>query len=197
MMILKKHLSFSEFCETINEFSKADWLRIKKIAGIMAAKCGMTQEDILQEAITKALEGKRHCPHDVKVINFLAATMKSIASSCAKSYTRCPHVSLQTPKFESGHDYQADLEDTTPSRSEAGTIAKMDLKRIRGVIPSLFESDPEPIQFLVEGILEGMEAGELQELSGLYGKEYSSARKLFRRRIEKAFPGGWSNAQAK
>ena len=73
-------------------------------------------------------------------------------------------------------------------------IARMDLNRIKEKIPPLFESDSEPIQFLVEGVLDGMEVGELQEFSGLYGKEYSSARRLFRRRIEKVFQGGWSNA---
>lgn len=190
----KKHLSSSELCETINEFSKADCLRVEKIAGIMANKCGMTQEDILQEAFTRALDETRRCPRDVKVINFLAGIMRSIASSDAKSFTRYPHVSLQTPKFEGGHDYQTDLKETTPSMTEAGMIARMDLNRIREKIPPLFESDSEPIQFLVEGILDGMEVGELQEFSGLYGKEYSSARRLFRRRIEKTFPGGWSNA---
>lgn len=190
----KKHLSSSELCETINEFSKADLLRVNKIAKVMADKCGMTQEDMLQEAFVRALEEKRRCPRDVKIINFLAGVMRSIASSDAKSFERNPHVSLQTPKFEKGHDYQTDLEETNPSRTEAGMIAKMDLNQIRKEIPPLFESDSEPIQLLVEGILDGMEAGELQEVSGLYGKEYNSARRLFRRRIEKTFPGGWSNA---
>lgn len=190
----KKHLSSSELCETINDFSKADWLKVKRIAGIMAAKCGLTQEDILREAFTRALEGRRRCPRDLKVINFLAGVMRSMASSDAKSFKRNPHVSLQTPKFEDGHDHQADLEETNPSRTEAGVIASMDLNRIREIIPPLFESDSEPIQLLVEGILDGMEPEELKELSGLYGKEYSSARRLFRRRLKKAFPGGWSNA---
>lgn len=191
---LKKHLSSSELCETINEFSKADWLRVKKIAGIMADKCGITKEDILQEAFTRALEGARRCPCDVNVVSFLAGIMKSIASSDAKSFVRNPLVSLQNPKFEDGHDYQADLEETTPSMTEAGMTARMDLNRIREMIPPLFESDSESIQFLVEGILDGMEPGELQEFSGLYGKEYSSARRLFRRRLKETFPGGWSNA---
>lgn len=190
----KKHLSSSELCEMINGFSKADWLRVKKIAVVMAKKCGMTKEDILQEAFMRALEEDRRCPRDVKVINFLAGIMRSIASIDAKSFTRHPHVSLQTPKFEDGHDYQADLEETNPSMTEAGMIARMDLNQVRKKIPPLFESDSEPIQLLVEGILDEMETEELQEFSGLYGKEYNSARRLFRRRIEKAFPGGWNNA---
>jgi RNA polymerase sigma-70 factor (ECF subfamily) len=190
----QKHLSFSELCEMINEFSEADWIRLNKIAGLMATKCGMTEKAILQEALTRAFEGRRRCPRAIKGIKFLAETMRSIASSDAKSFNRHPKFSLQTTKFEDGHDYEAELEETTPSMTEAGMIAKIDLARIREKIPPLFESDSEPIQLLVEGILEGMDAGELQELSGLYGKEYNSARRLFRRRIEKAFPGGWSNA---
>lgn len=189
----KKHLSSSELSEAINTLSDADWLRLNKIAVIMALKCGIPEEDLLQESFVRALEGTRNCPSDVNVVRFLAGTMMSIASSDAKSFDRHPVFSLQNPKYENGHDHQTDLGDTMPLMTEDAEIARIDLATIQKIIPPLFESDPEPIQLLVMGILEGMEKEELQEFSGLHGTEYSSARRLFRRRIEKAFPGGWTN----
>lgn len=188
-----KHFSFLELGEALEKLSDADWLRLSKIAKALSRKCGISDDDLLQEAFTRALAGDRRCPYEVNLVLFLAKTMGSIASSDAKSYTRHPEISLQAPKYENGNDYQEALADPKPSKTEDVAIARMDLAKVQEVIPDLFKSDSESIQYLVMGILDGMDAGELQEFSGLHGTEYNSARRLFRRRIEKAFPGGWDN----
>lgn len=188
-----KHLSFSELGEAIEKLSKADWLRLRKVANKLSKKCGLSNDDLLQEAFTRTLEGKRRCPRSVNMVRFLAETMKSIASSNVKSFTRHPEFSLQTPKDENGNDYQAVLENPKQLTPEDATIERIGIAKIQKIVSELFKSDSEPMQYLVMGILDGMDAGELQEFSGLHGTEYNSARRLFRRRIEKAFPGGWDN----
>lgn len=186
----QQHLSLPETSKAIEELSDADWIRLKRVAAWIYGKCGMSAEDLLQEAFTKALTGDRHCPRSVDIVRFLSEAMKSIASNNAKSYSRHPEVSLQTPKMETGSDYQADLEDTKQPAAELVAIARMELANIQKAIPKLFESDSEAIQLLAMGIVDGMDVRELQEFSGLRGTEYNSARRLFRRRIEKAFPRG-------
>jgi RNA polymerase sigma-70 factor (ECF subfamily) len=57
-------------------------------------------------------------------------------------------------------------------------------------ILSLFDDDLGA-RTLVEGIMDGMEGKELQELLGMDEKEFATKRRLVRRRIDKAFPNGW------
>ena len=189
----KKYLTRLEIGESIERLSDADWMRLKKFASWFSRKCGLPEEDILQKSFEKALDGSRKCPIDVGIMSFLRQTMRSIASSNAKSYMRNPTVSLQNLKYDNGSDYQADLKDDLKPEMEAAIFAKMDLAKVKEVIPQLFESDPEQVQLLVMGILDEMDTDELKEFSGLNGKKYDSARRLFRRRVEKKFPGGYGN----
>jgi RNA polymerase sigma-70 factor (ECF subfamily) len=186
----QQHLSFSEISKAIEGLSDAAVYKLKRVADLRSKNCGMSSEDLLQEAFTKSLAGDRLCPRDVDIVRFLSEAMRSIASSNAKSYTRHPEVSLQTPKRETGSDYQADFKDSKQPSAESVAITRIDLAHVQDAIPKLFESDSEAIQLLAMGIVDGMDVRELQEFSGLRGTEYNSARRLFRRRIEKAFPRG-------
>jgi hypothetical protein len=47
-------------------------------------------------------------------------------------------------------------------------------------------------QVMVEGGMEGMEGEELREVTGLTKIAFASKRRLIRRRVEKAFPDGWT-----
>jgi hypothetical protein len=62
--------------------------------------------------------------------------------------------------------------------------------RFRSAMLNLFEDDPEA-RDIVEGKIEGMDAEELRELTGLDKKGYASKLRLIRRRTDKAFPQGW------
>jgi DNA-directed RNA polymerase specialized sigma24 family protein len=73
---------------------------------------------------------------------------------------------------------------------EAAVIAEEEAVRIRHAILDLF-ADDVVAQTIVEGDMEGMEAEEIRNLTGLDKTAYASARRLIRRRIDKAFPEGW------
>lgn len=189
----QSHLSTSELGAAIEGLSTANLLRLKKTAELGACKCGIAPEDLIQEAYTRALSGERKCPRNVEVTVFLAMTIKSIVSSDAKAYGRRPEiVSLNNINPKTGNEYQTGLEKETQPATDSTAIARIDLEKIRECVPELFASDSEAVQLLAMGIVDGMSTEELQEFSGLKGAQYSSARRLFRRRIEKAFSGGWS-----
>ena len=45
---------------------------------------------------------------------------------------------------------------------------------------------------MVDGIMEGMDGEELRAFTELDKTAFASKRKLIKRRIEKAFPDGWT-----
>ncbi len=55
---------------------------------------------------------------------------------------------------------------------------------------SLFDGD-EMAQIIIKGDMEGVDAKELYDLTGLDKTAYASKRRLIRRRIEHAYPEGW------
>jgi hypothetical protein len=62
---------------------------------------------------------------------------------------------------------------------------------LSGPPSTLLEEDPVA-QVMVEGMMEGMGGEELREVIGLTKIAFASKRRLIRRRIDKAFPKGWT-----
>ena len=63
---------------------------------------------------------------------------------------------------------------------------------MRVCLLSLFEDD-EIAQVILEGMMEGIEGEELQELTDLDNTAYQSKRRLIRRRINRKYPEGWTS----
>jgi hypothetical protein len=63
--------------------------------------------------------------------------------------------------------------------------------RIRHAVIDLFAEDPVA-QVMVEGMMEDMEGEELREVTGLTKIGFASKRRLIRRRVDQAFPHGWT-----
>jgi hypothetical protein len=70
-----------EIKQAIESFSKADLTRMNEIARIYAGSdLKHDREDLLQEAITRILAGKRNWPRDLAPARFLGGVMRGIAS---------------------------------------------------------------------------------------------------------------------
>ena len=87
-----KSIGFKESQEISNELHTAystDLIRLRMIAKRWAkvAKT-ITHEDLLHEAMLKAIEGSRRCPKDLDVVTFLAGIMRSLASNYVKRSNR-------------------------------------------------------------------------------------------------------------
>jgi hypothetical protein len=83
-------LSGDELRLAIESFGDADWIRLNKIAQILAYGRQVTWQDLLQEAMCRALSGVRRCPRDVAPAVFLGNAMWSIASASDKERRHDP-----------------------------------------------------------------------------------------------------------
>jgi RNA polymerase sigma-70 factor (ECF subfamily) len=115
-------------------------------------------EDLLHEAITRVLDGRRVWARGAPIRSFLAGVMQSIAWE----WKPVPPGPLPDPP-------------PPPDPRDRIYIAK---------IVAMFADDPVA-QIIVLGMMEGARGEELQQSSGLGKVEYESKRKKIRRRIEK------------
>src|SRR4051794_9346397 len=79
-----------EIAEAISRLSAADRVRLVKAARHFACHWTMSGDDLLQEAVFRALDGSRHCPCDLPIAAFLAGIMRSLSSTALRSMKRQP-----------------------------------------------------------------------------------------------------------
>lgn len=175
--------SREEVASAVRALTVADWSRLKLVAQKYAAGRPIGPDDLLQEAMMRAIDS-RVCPADVGVVRFLAEAMRSIAhGESEKAQYKLP---LETAEASAE---ALEVADPLP-HAEARLITEEGADRIRTAILALFDDDPQA-RDIVEGTMEEMTAKELRELTGLSLIEYNSKRRLIRRRIDNAFPQGW------
>lgn len=187
------YLSRDEIRAAVASMSDADGLRLEKVARWLSRNRRLEPDDLLQTALTRALEGTRRCPRTIGLVRFFVETMRSIASDDVKARKRKPELHL-VPKV-GGDDIddgiiEFDFPDPSPNAEEL-LADEQDYDLIAKRILALFEDDVVA-QAIIEGEMEGMEAYELRELTNLDAKAFASKRRLMRRRIDKEFPKGWT-----
>lgn len=171
-------------------FTEEDQLRLRKVSWYYASRHPIEAEDLLQEAIARALDGSRKCPVNVSVVKFLAEAMRSIAhGESEKSENRA--VTLSLAGIIDEKDEARNHPDMSPSIEET-MIEEENAAVLHDSILSLFE-EGTPARDMVEGMMDDWSAEELREVMGLDKTAYASMRKLIRRRLNKAYPEGWSH----
>ena len=139
---------------------------VVKIAKVYARRTIYGYEDLVQEAFTRVLDGRREWPVGVDVVQFLCGVMRSIAWD------------WRMQRQDHGADEETQSE---PASSEEGNaIARIDAQKILGY----FDDDPIAKRILL-GMMDGARGEDLRELSGLTKTEYESKRTKIRRRLEK------------
>ncbi len=171
-------------------FTEEDQLRLRKVSWYYASRHPIEAEDLLQEAIARALDGSRKCPVNVSVVKFLAEAMRSIAHGESEKSENRP-VTLSLAGVIEEKDETLDPPDTSPSIEET-MIEEEKAAVLHDSILSLFE-EGTPARDMVEGMMDDWSAEELREVMGLDKTAYASMRKLIRRRLNKAYPEGWSH----
>ena len=181
--------SRNELEQAIDEFTDADWARLWKAARFYATY-PVEPDQLIQEALLRAISGNRNCPTNVDVPKFLAEAMRSIANGGrSKVENRRVEVSLND---ETRKDLEAITPKTPDLTPEERIISDEQCHNIETGILKLFEDD-EAAQLLVLGMMDGVEGTELRELTDLDETSFNSKRRLVRRRIGKAFPNGWTS----
>ena len=181
-----KVLSRGELEEAIGEFSDADWMRIRRAAQLYAVY-PVEPEELIQEALCRAIAGTRKCPKDVSVVRFVAEAIRSIA-----------HDELQKVEHQrdevSVHDETIENPDAiTPQEpgptAEERMISNEQTRGTENRLLELFEGDDEA-QLIVLGMLTGTEGAELREVAGLDQTGFNSKRRYVRRKINNAIENG-------
>lgn len=174
-----------EVVEAIRSLTVAETARLRKIAE--AYGYAMEPEDLLQEALSRAISDDRHCPAHVDLVTFLGGVMRSIASGeHERAKLRPPLVALVNHGGEPGkapdpHDTSLGVSETLERDQEAADL----LKRVFDLF-----ADDAVARDIIEGRLADMTPEELMELTGLDDTGYATKLRLIRRRMNKAFPKG-------
>jgi DNA-directed RNA polymerase specialized sigma24 family protein len=185
----KPLLSREELEAAIRAFTDAQWARLGRVGQRYAWRCRWDPDDLVQEAIARAMAGGRNCPAHVDVVKFLAETMRGIADDeAAKAEIATPHVPIAVPG-EATLGAVVDIEDERLNAEERA-FGDENLAEIRATILALFDDDPVA-RDLVEGLMEEMSKAELCEMLTLNEKSYASKRRFIRRRFNERWPQGW------
>lgn len=180
-------LSREEIEKAIRGLPPAGWVRLRKTAAIYGRTCRLDDEDLLQEAFARALDGSRKCPVNVDIVKFLAEVMRSLASDGAKARARHPELRAVPLADETGLRF--DPPDCRPD-AEQELEGRQETNRIKAAVLELF-ADDLVAQTMAEGMMEGMEGEELRATTDLSTTGFASTRRLIRRRIDTAYPDGW------
>jgi len=155
-----------------------DLLRLKSIARLHARglPSDVSWDDLLQEALTRVLTGKRVKPDDVPMVAFLGGVMRSLRADHIRRSRR--GVKRDDPLWLGDEpDERPELEVLDPGADpERALIATDELDKIR----QLFADDPMALQ-IIEGLAEGLTAEQIRAHHGLSRIDYDSARKRMRR----------------
>lgn len=181
--------SRDEIKKAIKAFTDANWVRLEQTAKSCAIY-PVEPDQLKQEALVRALSGDRKCPSNVDVVRFLAEAIRSISDGeLNKVENRRNEVSVHDDMIEN-------LDAITPKEpgptAEERMISNEQCQQIERKILELSDDD-ETAQLLIMGIMIGLEGAELREQTELDQTSFNSKRRLIRRRIDAAFPNGWTS----
>ena len=182
--------SRDEVESAILAFTPDEALRLRDVSWRYASLCTLEADDLLQEAIVRALEGSRKCPVNISVVRFLAEAMRSIAHGESEK-TENQVVPISLLSADDQESKSLNRPDRSPSIEE-NVINEESAAILRNSIIALF-NEGTPERDMVEGIMDGWSAEELRELLNLDKTVYNSMRRLIRRRLNKAYLKGWSH----
>jgi RNA polymerase sigma-70 factor (ECF subfamily) len=186
-------LSAAELRTAFEAFSAADSLRLEKAGQYLGRKCRTDGNELLGEAVLRALNGNRRCPRHLSALHFLIGVMKSLASEIIEKRNRDPLAKRidNDPRLPSS--ILACFPADQPNPEQALMVSEEDefMKAVVADIEALFANDKEAQQVLA-GVMNGTPAEQVRKRCSMDLSTYNSARRRIRRRIDKKFPSGWN-----
>ena len=158
--------------------TELELLRLKTLARWYARGLppDITWEDLLQEALTRIIVGKRRVPDGVAMVAFIAGVMRSVRS---EHWRRVEGTAARRRPRRAARTETADHEiqhmDMVPGPDRA-VMAQQELAQVR----KLFVDDATALG-IVDGLAQGLTAQETRVALGLSDTDYASARKRIRR----------------
>ncbi|MBX7536653.1 hypothetical protein K3175_13380 [Qipengyuania sp. GH1] len=148
--------------------------KLMRVARFRAFTAGIDADDLLQEAILRALTS-RSCPIGLKIEHFLMAVMRSLASA----------VIAKRERDEVLYREACDLLVSPLAPDEAYEIVER-AETYRRALDGLVNGSPE-IEMVVDGIDQGLCGMALAGFAGMDQAELATARRLIKRRAAKAW----------
>lgn len=177
------YLSQAEVSAAIESMSNADYKRLEKRSAFLAWSVpGMTDSDLLHEALVRLLAGRRQWRRDVDARTTVDRIMRSIARD-----TRTQAKEAPIDRFAVVSEDGIDDEGEEPQKMAVG-IAVGTPERIAGYREtfSMLEklvSDDEDEQAVLLSWAVGVSATEAASQAGISMKDYDAARKRLDRKI--------------
>jgi RNA polymerase sigma-70 factor (ECF subfamily) len=149
--------------------SEPDLLRLQAIARLRCRSLpGLDWQELLHEAVLRALDGSRAWPPGVPLVAFLAGIMRSLRSDHWRR-----HRAAAAPLSAQATEVADQAPD--PERIAAASQALAAIDR-------LFADDPAALVVIL-GLSQGLSAKEIRRRAGLSETEYESTRKRMRRAL--------------
>lgn len=183
--VIKDVLSPDELKAALDALTPMDIARLNQAAEFFCAINGFDQaNDLLQEALTRALAGQRKCRRDLAFVPFLYGSMRSIANAAAKASRRSRIDPFATP--EDGEEEE---------ELDANAVELVDPERLaaaRDALEKLNElfKDDEEILIVIEAMASGLKGEELRQSLGLSKTDHDTIRKRMHRQ-SKPFAKPW------
>jgi RNA polymerase sigma-70 factor (ECF subfamily) len=160
----------------------ADMLRLRRFAQLRASALPDTDwEDLLHDAIDRAIDGSRRWPRDISFMVFMRECIRSIASNYWRR--RATSATVNETDMSAGERKLTldDLPNENPD-PEREVAARDQL----AIIFNYFEGDLEATSIL-EGLARGDEPADVQKSAGLTEVKYASAQRRIRRKLSRVF----------
>jgi DNA-directed RNA polymerase specialized sigma24 family protein len=172
-----EHLSRVEVDAAIAALNARDQATLRHGAALFCFMYGFdSPDDLLQEALTRAVELRRKCPKGLPMVPFLWRAMSSIADAAAKA-TRRSRIDV----FAEPEDAEED-EEPGPAAVELRDPARLAAARdaLRKV-EDLFKDDVD-VAVLIEELAKGLRGEELRQSLGVTDAELDTIRKRMHRK---------------
>lgn len=171
----KDHLSVAEFEAGFVALSKADMIRLQWIARQFENRGGGEANELLQEALARVLEGRRHCPRKVGIVQFIGGIVSSLSSEASETRKK----GLGPVPVGDGVIDAAVHDGPSPEREVASRIdGGATLAKVHEAI-----AGDEELELLVEGIYDGMKGKDLEEFLGVDTRKLATVQKRLQRKL--------------
>ncbi|NIJ61140.1 sigma-70 family RNA polymerase sigma factor [Qipengyuania flava] len=150
--------------------------KLMRVARFRAFTAGIDADDLLQEAILRALTS-RSCPIELKIEHFLMAVMRSIASAVIAKRER-----------DEGPYREAFEQLTPPCAPDKAYEIAVRAEACRKAIEDVAGSSPKT-EAVIDGIDQGLCGKALANFAGVEQAELATVRRLIKRRAAKFWNG--------
>ena len=167
--------------DAIEALYEEEHAKLIDIARFRAAGFSGAYEDLLHEALTKALDGQRKCPADTDFTAFLSNVMRSLANNWRKGRER--HRTEQFPEDKKARERLF----LGIGRIESAEEVRMQGEKLERML-TLFENDPVALR--VAKLMSRHRGDALRVAAGISTRELATVRRRIRRRVERALKEG-------